>query len=325
MNDESRRVTLSKAHRNTPEGRELIALLTELSADGQVTREEMERLRAWLMVDRGIDFPACGFLYEVVDTISTDGAITEEELDALALAIERVLPTDVRFTATLKRKEHRAARRRDLAAKRAADRAQERDARTRARELARPLHRGDFMVMGARRSAERREGCQSLTVGDTVSLEREPDNVHDGNAILVFTQDGMELGYVPREDAREMAPLLDAGAEVEATVKKLLETAEGDVLPVVVSLLRRGDVGAPATSPAATLSTKPPESLPASPPANTQPSQPASPSPAPRPQQPLRDVLSPRVEASPPGHRTLSVGWVLVVVLGLAVAGYCAR
>jgi hypothetical protein len=45
MDEDRRHVTLSKADRVTPAGRELIALLTELSADGQVTREEMERLR----------------------------------------------------------------------------------------------------------------------------------------------------------------------------------------------------------------------------------------------------------------------------------------
>jgi hypothetical protein len=36
----------------------LIALLTELSADGNVSREEMERLRAWLEVDRESILPA---------------------------------------------------------------------------------------------------------------------------------------------------------------------------------------------------------------------------------------------------------------------------
>ena len=56
MDDEPRRVTFSRAHRSTPAGRELIALLTELSADGQVTPEEMQRLRDWLEVDRGVDF-----------------------------------------------------------------------------------------------------------------------------------------------------------------------------------------------------------------------------------------------------------------------------
>lgn len=238
------RVTLSKAHRATPAGQELIALLAGLSEDGQVTRDEVERLRVWLEVDRGVDFPGCAFLYEVVDTISRDGAITEEELDSLALAIERVLPADVRFSAALKRKEHRAARRKERAEKRAAGQAIQRAAEQAARQRAKALHRADFVVMGAVRSAERREGCERLDVGESVNLEREPDNVHDHNAILVLTQDGTELGYVPRGEASQMAPLLDAGAEPEATVKKLLNTDDGYVIPVVISILRRGNARA---------------------------------------------------------------------------------
>ncbi len=56
MDHSPQRVTLSKADRNTSVGRELIALLTELSANGQVTRDGLQRLRAWLEVDRGVDF-----------------------------------------------------------------------------------------------------------------------------------------------------------------------------------------------------------------------------------------------------------------------------
>jgi len=105
-----KRVTLTKAQRSTPAGEEVVSLLLELSEDGQVTREEMERLRGWLEVDRGVDFPACAFLYEIVDTIAADGEITEDELDRLALGIERVLPSDVRAAAREKRKQYREIR-----------------------------------------------------------------------------------------------------------------------------------------------------------------------------------------------------------------------
>lgn len=250
MNDKPRRVTLSKSHRGTPEGRELIELLTELSADGQVTREELTRLRQWLEVDRGIDFPACPFLYEVLDTIAQDGEITEDELDSLALAIERVLPPDVRFVAALKRKERRAARRKDAAAQRTAGRL----ARTEARERARPLHRADFLIAGARRSEERREGCEALQVGDAVILEREPDNTHDENAILVLSTDDAELGYVPRENASQMAPLIDSGAQVNATVKKLWEANDGHIIPIVIAnLLHQHHASATSVEPRSPL------------------------------------------------------------------------
>jgi len=233
----SKQVTLSKAHRNTPEGRALIALLIELSDDGQVTREEMERLRQWLEVDRGVDFPACAFLYEVLDTIAADGEISEEELDRLALAIERVLPSDVRLAARQRRRHYRETRRREKSERRAKERAELRAARLTERQRLKPLHYADFVIAGATRSEERREGCEGLDVGDAVTLEREPSNRHDSNAILVLSEDGSELGYVPRFEASEMAPLLDAGAEAQARVKKLLETDDGYTLPVVISKL----------------------------------------------------------------------------------------
>lgn len=96
------------------------------------------------------------------------------------------------------------------------------------------------------RSAERREACDGLAVAERVLLERERDNQHDRNAILILTEAYAELGYVPREDAKVMAPLLDAGGSVDATVKKLLKTASGHTLPVVVSKLYRPGVERPA-------------------------------------------------------------------------------
>jgi hypothetical protein len=273
----STRVTLTKVQRATPAGADLIALLTQLSEDGIVTRDEVAELRAWLEIDRGVDFPACAFLYETVDSISSDGDITEEELDTLALAIERVLPPDVRKLAAEKRKERRAARRQAELSSRQADRTAAREQR----ERARPLHHGDFIVAGALRSAERRDACEQLAVAEGVLLEREPDNRHDENAILILTQAGDELGYVPREDAKAMAPLMDAGGWVDATIKKLLETREGWTLPVVVSKLYRQEFerarsqpgeSKPATSPVPlaipTKTPRSPATAPTEPPSN---------------------------------------------------------
>src|SRR5688500_10850994 len=38
-----------------------------------------------------------------------------------------------------------------------------------------------------------------------------------------------------------MAPLLDAGAEVHATVRRLWETPDGKVVPIIFARVRRGD------------------------------------------------------------------------------------
>ena len=245
MTDERRQVTLSKEHRETPAGRELIDLLTELSADGNVSREEMERLRAWLEIDHGVDFPALAFLHEVIEQISLDGEVTEDELDRLALAIERVLPRDIRLAATVRRKHLREARR--VAQRETqrqtmiAARVERKASRDAARARAGLLYRAEWPVRGALRSAERREACERLIEGDTVKLEREPDSPHDSNAILILGHDDCELGYVPRDEARTVAPLLDGGAEADVIVSRLWETPEGQVVPIVLAKVRRGD------------------------------------------------------------------------------------
>jgi hypothetical protein len=230
MSEDSRRVALTKADRATPTGQELIALLTELTADGQVTLDEVTRLRQWLEVERPVYLSACAFLHEAIEDFSRDGEISEDELDRLAVAIERILPPDVRKAAA-------AARRERLLARREARR-EARAAQIEARERARPIHRADFVVVGIRFSEERRDACEQVDVGEAVTLEREPDNPHDANAILVFSSDDSELGYVPREYASEMAPLLDDGAEVRAQVKKLLDRGP-QVTPVVTATLYR--------------------------------------------------------------------------------------
>jgi hypothetical protein len=240
MTERGRRLSLTKSDLATAAGRELLELLKGLSADGSITREELERLRAWLEANRQAPIQAREFLTSVLDAIPRDGEVAPAELEALQTAIERVLPPDARFVAALHRKRRRAAQREQNAAERAA----EREAKKLARERDRPLDRADFVIAGATRSMERREACERLDVGDTVLLEREPGNVEDDHAILVLNEDGEELGYVPRDDARRMAPLLDAGARAEATIKKLLEAREGYALPVVVSTLYRADASA---------------------------------------------------------------------------------
>ena len=42
-------------------------------------------------------------------------------------------------------------------------------------------------------------------------LKREPKNEYDGNAILILTEDGQKLGYVPQEENEVLSNLMDAG------------------------------------------------------------------------------------------------------------------
>jgi hypothetical protein len=255
--EERRHVTLSKAHRETVVGRQLIELLTELSADGNVSREEMERLRGWLEIDHGVDFPALPFLHEMIEQISSDGEITEDELDRLAIAIERVLPKDIRADVAGKRRQareaRRAAQREALRVRTIAARTERKAARDSARMRSGILYESQFPVRGAFRFAERREACERLVEGDAVKLEREPNNPHGSTAILVLSDDDCELGYVPSEESVAIAPLMDAGADATARVCRVWETPDGNAVPILQVKVRRGDADPTMVQPVATV------------------------------------------------------------------------
>jgi hypothetical protein len=59
---------------------------------------------------------------------------------------------------------------------------------------------------------------RALTAGQPVTLRREPDNAKDGNAIVVETFLRQPCGYLARQQAAILAPLLDAGERWEGEV-----------------------------------------------------------------------------------------------------------
>jgi hypothetical protein len=61
---------------------------------------------------------------------------------------------------------------------------------------------------------------QGMRVGDALTLEREPDNVHDGGAISVQWR-GHKLGYVPRAQNAALAWAMDRGETLHARVSRL--------------------------------------------------------------------------------------------------------
>lgn len=54
--------------------------------------------------------------------------------------------------------------------------------------------------------------------GDPLTLVRDPENRHDSFAIEVWWRNGYKLGHLPREDAADLAPLMDRGLGVVARV-----------------------------------------------------------------------------------------------------------
>lgn len=62
-----------------------------------------------------------------------------------------------------------------------------------------------------------------LRPGDRLTLAREPHNRYDPQAVRVEWK-GFTLGYVPRDENRTVARLLDRGAKLEARVARLCES-----------------------------------------------------------------------------------------------------
>ena len=73
-------------------------------------------------------------------------------------------------------------------------------------------------VAGAARHHAAALASDAAAPGRALLLRRDAGNVHDANAIAVATQDGAQLGFVPRELAAELAGELDAGRPWSAVV-----------------------------------------------------------------------------------------------------------
>lgn len=67
---------------------------------------------------------------------------------------------------------------------------------------------------------------EEIKVGDALTLVREPDNPHDGNAVRI-EWNGRKLGYVPRRENAHLARQMDHGAAVEGRVTELHKSRAG--------------------------------------------------------------------------------------------------
>ena len=82
--------------------------------------------------------------------------------------------------------------------------------------LIREIHLFDSYVAGTTH-LEDKSVLEKIEVGDRLSLQRE-DNKFDENAILILTEDGRKLGYIPEKDNIIFARLMDAGKMLMAKI-----------------------------------------------------------------------------------------------------------
>ncbi len=61
---------------------------------------------------------------------------------------------------------------------------------------------------------------------EQLQFVREPENPYDKNAVRIRRLNGEDLGYVPRNNAAELAPKMDAGQQIRAEVDWLNAPAE---------------------------------------------------------------------------------------------------
>lgn len=63
----------------------------------------------------------------------------------------------------------------------------------------------------------------TLTEGDSLLIEREPENAFDPNAIKVLSPErSLHIGYVAKEVAVELAPLMDEGRFFSCSVESVM-------------------------------------------------------------------------------------------------------
>lgn len=69
----------------------------------------------------------------------------------------------------------------------------------------------DTYVAGTTHIEGIEELAECLSEGDKLKFFREPDNAYDTSAIVIKTQDGVKIGYVPQSDNVVFSRLMDAG------------------------------------------------------------------------------------------------------------------
>ena len=77
----------------------------------------------------------------------------------------------------------------------------------------------EVMVQGTKFD-NRQKIANLVNPGDTLEMRREPENHFDHDAVALLFR-GERVGYIPREIARQLAPVLDRGEKLSAVVKTI--------------------------------------------------------------------------------------------------------
>lgn len=76
-------------------------------------------------------------------------------------------------------------------------------------------------IVGARfRGLKARDAIARMAVFLSVTLERDPENPHDANAVKCLFL-GVHVGFIPKQSNPRIAAALDAGRRVDCMITKL--------------------------------------------------------------------------------------------------------
>lgn len=80
----------------------------------------------------------------------------------------------------------------------------------------------------------RQDIIKELKNGNNVTLRREPTNRYDTNAVAVFTEYG-QVGYIGKDYSSILAPMMDAGTQLEAKIDETGEYKGKYYLSIVIN------------------------------------------------------------------------------------------
>jgi len=67
----------------------------------------------------------------------------------------------------------------------------------------------------------RQELIRNLHIGESIKLRREINNLHDFNAIKVISENGSHIGYINRQLAEKIAPIMENNIKTEELVGEI--------------------------------------------------------------------------------------------------------
>ena len=80
----------------------------------------------------------------------------------------------------------------------------------------------------------RQETIKQLTKDDIITIRREPTNRFDTNAIAVWSGKG-QVGYIGKDYAIILAPMMDAGTKFEVTIAELNEYKNTHYIHILIN------------------------------------------------------------------------------------------